>query len=392
MKATSPMKNLPQPSAEQLSRSELLLANIRVLIEQYDGWLPFDAYMNAALYTPSLGYYANEGSPFSAWAAQGDFITAPLLSPLFGACIASQALEVFERTGACRILEIGAGTGRLAADVLQQLQRHKVHTEYQILELSATLRAQQQATLADAAQHVTWLDALPSEFTGLILGNEVLDAMPVKLIGMNQGAWFERGLVWRDGALAYEDRTTALCLPTDADWQSALADSGASYLSETHDQQIAFISSLGACLKKGVVLMLDYGFPAAECYHPQRNTGTLMCHIQHVAHADALYHAGVQDLTAHVNFSALRDAGASHGLQATGYTSQANFLINTGLLSLLAAQTDDTQRAHANRAHKLISEAEMGELFKVMAWQKGLSMDEHDVLIGFERGDRLHSG
>jgi SAM-dependent MidA family methyltransferase len=335
-----------------------------------------------------LGYYANEGSPFSAWANEGDFITAPLLTPLFGACIAEQAIEVFERTGASQILEIGAGTGRLAADVLNHLKQQHIDVTYYILELSATLRAQQQATLADAAHHVVWLDALPTAFDGLILGNEVLDAMPVKLIGMSQGAWFERGVVWQDGALAFEDRATALKLPTDDDWQHALKDSAASYLSETHDQQIAFMRSLGACLGKGVILMLDYGFPAHEFYHPQRNTGTLMCHIQHVAHADALYHAGVQDLTAHVNFSALKNI---ESLNAIGYTNQANFLINTGLLNQLAAQSDETQRSHANRAHKLISEAEMGELFKVMAWEKGLNLNDDDVLIGFERGDRLHS-
>ena len=382
------MKNLPQPSAAQLARSTTLLEHIRALMAQHDGWLPFDAYMSAALYTPSLGYYANEGSPFSAWANEGDFITAPLLSPLFGACIAEQAIEVFERTGASQILEIGAGTGRLAADVLNHLKQQHIDVTYYILELSATLRAQQQATLADAAHHVVWLDALPTAFDGLILGNEVLDAMPVKLIGMSQGAWFERGVVWQDGALAYEDRATALKLPTDDDWQHALKDSAASYLSETHDQQIAFMRSLGACLGKGVILMLDYGFPAHEFYHPQRNTGTLMCHIQHVAHADALYHAGVQDLTAHVNFSALKNI---ESLNAIGYTNQANFLINTGLLNQLAAQSDETQRSHANRAHKLISEAEMGELFKVMAWEKGLNLNDDDVLIGFERGDRLHS-
>lgn len=372
--------NLPTPSPEQHNRSLTLLEVIKNLIAQHDGWLPFDAYMNAALYTPHLGYYSNESSPFA------DFVTAPLLSPLFGACLAEQALEVFERTGEARILEIGAGTGRLAADIVQYLAQRNVTVQYFILELSAHLRAQQQATLADAGFHnVTWLDELPQQFVGMIVGNEVLDAMPVKLIGMSRGAWFERGVVWDGAALQYADRPTDLTLPTDAAWQDALRESGATYISESQTQQVAFMHSIGACLARGVIMMIDYGFPAHEFYHPQRNTGTLMCHIQHVAHDNALYCVGVQDITAHVNFSALAHID---GLSTIGYTNQANFLINTGILNLLSHS--DEQRVHANRVSKLLSEAEMGELFKVMAWQKGLDMTD-DGLIGFERGDRLYS-
>ena len=381
---------LPQPSASQIARSSQLVEHIRSLIDAQGGWLPFDDYMNAALYTPNLGYYSNDASPFSAFAATGDFITAPLLSPLFGACLAEQALEVFERTGAFHVLEIGAGTGRLAADILAHLSASGVTVHYDILELSGTLRAQQQATIADALpdnpHHVQWLDALPTDYVGFIIGNEVLDAMPVKLIGVNDGAWFERGVVFEKDQLVYADRPTDTRLPMPSDWMQALENSGASYLSETQGQQMAFINSLGACLHKGVVLMLDYGFPAHEFYHPQRNTGTLMCHIQHVAHDDALYHAGVQDITAHVNFSALKQPV---GLTAIGYTNQANFLINNGLLDLLTQLPPKEVRTAANRAHKLMSEAEMGELFKVMAWAKGVDFAEDDVLQGFVRGDRL---
>lgn len=383
---------LPQPSEAQIARSTQLVEHIRILIDAQGGWLPFDAYMNAALYTPNLGYYTNESSPFSAFAATGDFITAPLLSPLFGACIAEQALEVFERIGAFHIMEVGAGTGRLAADILAHLSACGVTVHYSILELSSTLRAQQQATIADALpenpHQVQWLDALPADYTGFIIGNEVLDAMPVKLIGVNNGAWFERGVVFENDRLIHVDRPTDARLPMPYDWMHALESSGAFYLSETQHQQVAFINSLGACLSTGVVLMLDYGFPAHEFYHPQRNTGTLMCHIQHVTHDDALYHAGVQDITAHVNFSALKQAA---GLTAIGYTNQANFLINNGLLDLLAQLPPEDVRAAANRAHKLMSEAEMGELFKVMAWAKGVDFAEDDVLQGFVRGDRLDS-
>ncbi|WP_162845185.1 class I SAM-dependent methyltransferase [Hydromonas duriensis] len=391
-KVTPMAQQLPQPSTAQLARSEQLMSVIHTLIHQAHGWLPFDAYMNAALYTPRLGYYASETSPFSALAADGDFITAPLLSPEFGACIAEQALEVFERVGVAQILEVGAGTGRLAADILTHLHNRGVQVNYAILELSGTLRAQQQATLADAGVHlshqVRWLDALPEDYEGFIIGNEVLDAMPVELIGVQAGQWFERGVTADAQGLEYVDRPTDKRLTMPKEWLTALEDSGATYVSETHCQQLAFIESLGACLKKGVVLMLDYGFPAHEFYHPQRNTGTLMCHIQHVAHDDALYCPGVQDITAHVNFSALK---SPRNLTAIGYVNQANFLINCGLLELLTQLPEEHMRVAANRAHKLISEAEMGELFKAMAWAKGLAFEEDDTLQGFTRGNRLLS-
>lgn len=383
---------LPQPSAAQIERSRSLVEQIRAHIVQNGGWLPFDAFMNAALYTPNLGYYASESSPFSAFAADGDFITAPLLSPLFGACIAEQALEVCERIGAFNILEIGAGTGRLAADILSHLSACGVSVNYSILELSGTLRAQQQSTVSEALGETThtvqWLDALPSDFVGFIVGNEVLDAMPVKLIGVTQGEWFERGVAVENDELVYENCPSTERLPMPIEWLDALENSGATYLSETQHQQVAFIDSLGACLQRGVIVMIDYGFPAHEFYHPQRNTGTMMCHVQHVAHDDALYFPGVQDITAHVNFSALKSC---EGLQTIGYVNQANFLINNGLLGLLTQLPPEQARVAANRAHKLMSEAEMGELFKVMAWAKNVEFDEDETLQGFVRGDRLHT-
>ena len=384
----------PTPSAEQIARSAQLSAKIRKQIAQNGGWLPFDAYMNAALYTHELGYYTNTLSPFSMWAQDGDFITAPLLTPLFGACLAEQAIEVFELTGQANILEFGAGTGRLAADILRHLTTQNIAVNYQILELSATLRAQQRAEIETALHSVahrhtfTWLNELPTDFVGLMLGNEVLDAMPVKLVGMDKGTWFERGVAVEGEALVCQDQPTTHTLPMPNEWLDALQHSQSRYLSETHDQQIAFIDSLSHTLKSGVILMIDYGFPAHEYYHPERNTGTLMCHIQHVAHDDALYYAGVQDITAHVNFSALLPAPES-SLKVIGYTSQANFLINNGILDLLTAIEPEQQRIHANRVQRLLSEAEMGELFKVMAWTKGLDFSEDETLQGFCRGDRL---
>lgn len=385
--------HLPQPNAAQLTRSTHLTEHIRALITANDDWLPFDAYMNAALYTPELGYYTNTLLPFSHWAHEGDFVTAPLLTPLFGATLAQQALEVFELTGSANILEFGAGTGQLAADMLRHFARQGVAVDYQILELSATLAAQQRAIIETALSDIphrhtfSWRSELPNEFIGLMLGNEVLDAMPVKLIGMAQGAWFERGVVWENNRLVWADHPTAARLPVDSVWEDALHEANSTYLSETHEQQKAFIDSLAACLRTGVILMLDYGFPAREYYHPERSRGTLMCHIQHVAHDDALYHPGVQDITAHVNFSALLPDTHSP-LQVVGYTNQANFLINNGILDLLAQTPPEQQRVHANRVHRLLSEAEMGELFKVMAWTKGLDFDTDETLQGFVRGDR----
>ena len=394
-------QKLPTPSTAQIARSEQLTALIQAEIARNGGWIPFDQYMNAALYTPNLGYYANELSPFSMWADQGDFITAPLLTPLFGAALAEQALEVFELIkhvqpdAPANILEFGAGTGRLAADMLRHLAERGVAVHYQIMELSATLQAQQRATITEALADIphqhrfTWLSELPQQFCGLMLGNEVLDAMPVRLIGMDNGQAFERGVAVENHQLIWQERPSDEHLPMPAEWRDALRDSGARYLSETHTQQTAFIESLAQHLHIGVIVMIDYGFPSHEYYHPERNRGTMMCHIQHVAHDEALYYPGVQDLTAHVNFSALVPA-ENAAYQAIGYTSQANFLINNGILDQLAQIEPEQQRVHANRVQRLLSEAEMGELFKAMAWSKGIEFDEDETLQGFVRGDRLH--
>ena len=394
-------QKLPTPSAAQIARSEQLTALIQAEIARNGGWIPFDQYMNAALYTPNLGYYANDLSPFSMWADQGDFITAPLLTPLFGVALAEQALEVFELIkhvqpdAPANILEFGAGTGRLAADMLRHLAERGVAVHYQIMELSATLQAQQRATITEALADIphqhqfTWLSELPQQFCGLMLGNEVLDAMPVRLIGMDNGQSFERGVAVDNHQLIWQERPSDEQFPMPAEWRDALRDSGARYLSETHTQQTAFIESLAQHLDIGVIVMIDYGFPAHEYYHPERNRGTMMCHIQHVAHDEALYYPGVQDLTAHVNFSAFVPA-ENAAYQAIGYTSQANFLINNGILDQLAQIEPEQQRVHANRVQRLLSEAEMGELFKVMAWSKGIEFDEDETLQGFVRGDRLH--
>ena len=394
-------QKLPTPSTAQIARSEQLTALIQAEIARNGGWIPFDQYMNAALYTPNLGYYANELSPFSMWADQGDFITAPLLTPLFGVALAEQALEVFELIkhvqpdAPANILEFGAGTGRLAADMLHHLAERGVAVHYQIMELSATLQAQQRATITEALADIphqhrfTWLSELPQQFCGLMLGNEVLDAMPVRLIGMDNGQAFERGVAVENHQLIWQERPSDEHLPMPAEWRDALRDSGARYLSETHTQQTAFIESLAQHLHIGVIVMIDYGFPSHEYYHPERNRGTMMCHIQHVAHDEALYYPGVQDLTAHVNFSALVPA-ENAAYQAIGYTSQANFLINNGILDQLAQIEPEQQRVHANRVQRLLSEAEMGELFKAMAWSKGIEFDEDETLQGFVRGDRLH--
>ena len=394
-------QKLPTPSTAQIARSEQLTALIQAEIACNGGWIPFDQYMNAALYTPNLGYYANELSPFSMWADQGDFITAPLLTPLFGVALAEQALEVFELIkhvqpdAPANILEFGAGTGRLAADMLRHLAERGVAVHYQIMELSATLQAQQRATITEALADIphqhrfTWLSELPQQFCGLMLGNEVLDAMPVRLIGMDNGQAFERGVAVENHQLIWQERPSDEHLPMPAEWRDALRDSGARYLSETHTQQTAFIESLAQHLHIGVIVMIDYGFPSHEYYHPERNRGTMMCHIQHVAHDEALYYPGVQDLTAHVNFSALVPA-ENAAYQAIGYTSQANFLINNGILDQLAQIEPEQQRVHANRVQRLLSEAEMGELFKAMAWSKGIEFDEDETLQGFVRGDRLH--
>ena len=356
------------------SVASALLAVVQRAIAQAGGWLPFDRFMALALYEPGLGYYANASRKFGALPQSGsDFVTAPELSPLFGRALAVQVAQGLQAAGSGAVMEFGAGSGALAEAVLDALG--DAVTQYAIVDLSGTLRGRQQARLARFGSRVQWLNELPERFEGVVLGNEVLDAMPVQLLHFDGAAWFERGVVVNDGALGFADRPTPLRPPMDAPFVPGTT-------TEIHPQAEAFITTLAGVLQRGLALFIDYGFPEAEYYLPQRHGGTLMCHHAHRADGDALADVGLKDITAHVNFTGIALAGQDAGLDVAGFTSQARFLINCGLVPMLEGATL-AQRA---MAQKLITEHEMGELFKVIAFSRGIDIQP----VGFMQGDRMH--
>jgi SAM-dependent MidA family methyltransferase len=335
--------------------------------------------MALALYAPGLGYYANTSRKFGTLPSSGsDFVTAPELSPLFGRALARQVGQALQACGSGEVWEFGAGSGALAAQLLETLG--DAVQAYTIVDLSGSLRERQRERLAAHASKLRWVDVLPETMQGVIVGNEVLDAMPVQLLHFDGRQWLERGVVLAGETLAFGDRPTALRPPVD---EGELDTFAPGYITEIHPQAEAFIATLADRLTRGAAFFIDYGFPAAEYYHPQRNGGTLMCHRAHQADADPLADVGEKDITAHVNFSAIALAGQDAGFDVLGYTTQAHFLMNCGLLDLL--QGADL-RSTAN-AQKLLTEHEMGELFKVIGFAKGCAFDA----IGFAAGDRTHT-
>ncbi len=378
---------LPAPTPDALAHSQRVATHLRTLIDAA-GWIPFSRYMEAALYAPGLGYYAAGAMKFGA---AGDFVTAPELTPLFGRTLAHVLAPVLAETGG-EVLELGAGSGRLAADLLGELERlDALPARYSILEVSADLRQRQQETIARAlpqlAGRVQWLDALPAHFNGVILGNEVLDALPAELVHWTENGPLSRGVIVEGDTFAWQDRPIAdpvLRARADA------LDLAPGYVSEINLAADALIAALAESLDRGLILMIDYGFGQSEYYHPQRHMGTLRAHYRHHALDDPFYLPGLCDLTAHVDFSAVARAGTAAGLELAGYTSQAGFLLNSGLTELLMQTSPDDAAAYlpqANAVQRLVSPAEMGELFKVIGFGKG----EVAPLAGFARGDRRHS-
>jgi SAM-dependent MidA family methyltransferase len=377
---------LPAPPPEALAVSERLHQLIAREIERAGGWLSFARYMELALYAPALGYYMAGARRLGR---DGDFVTAPEISRLFGRTLAQQVKQLAE-FGLPEILEIGAGSGALAADLLLELERVSCLPErYLILELSPDLRDRSRDTLAARAPHllerVAWLNQLPPAFNGTVIGNEVLDAMPVHIFECAESGIVELGVALRDGAFAWAARETP---------EAARADRGCfpetGYRTEIQIVARAFTRSLADALGRGVVLFIDYGFPQHEYYHPQRGGGTLMCHYRHRAHIDPFFLPGLQDITTHIDFSAIAGAGKDAGLEVLGYCNQAQFLINCGITELLAETPAHDVAAYAplaSEAQKLLSPAEMGELFKVLALGKGIS----EPLVGFAQGDRRHT-
>jgi SAM-dependent MidA family methyltransferase len=360
------------------ARLPALRQRLREALAAAGGWLPFDRFMALALYEPGLGYYSGGARQFGRLPASGsDFVTAPELSPLFGQTLAHQVAQGLELAGADEVFEFGAGSGALAAQLLGALGGRVAR--YSIVDLSGALRERQAATLAPWADRVRWLDAWPLEpMRGVVVANELLDAMPVKLLHFDGQRWHERGVVAGPGETwAWSDRDTALRPPAPGPFAPGT-------LTEIHAQAEAFVRTLAQQLQKGLALFLDYGFPEAEYHHPQRTGGTLMCHRGHQADTNPLADVGDKDITAHVNFSAVALAAQDAGLDVLGYTSQAHFLVNCGLPALLAAASL-RERADAG---KLMHEHEMGELFKVLALGRGIDGSD---LVGFTAGDRMHT-
>jgi SAM-dependent MidA family methyltransferase len=381
---------LPEPTPAARAHSEALQNALIGEISAHAGWIPFSHFMATALYEPGLGYYAAGARKFGS---AGDFVTAPEMSQLFGETLAGFAADLMAQTQA-QILEVGAGSGRLAVDVLAELAaRNTLPERYAILELSADLRQRQREKIAAALpqliDRVQWLDVLPDRFDGLVIGNEVLDAMPIEMHLVTAEGLLRRGVAVSDGRFVWEDRLDDGPSAVPAQELCARHELPAGYLLETCPSARAWMRAWGERLGNGAVLLFDYGFPEREYYHPQRAAGTLMCHYRHLAHGDPFVWPGLQDITAHVDFTAMARAAHGAGLSIYGYTSQAAFLLEAGLLDRLAAlpqRTPSTLR-ETGAVQKLLSPAEMGELFKVMLVGRGLSR----LPAGFGRGGRLHA-
>ncbi|MDH5408573.1 MAG: class I SAM-dependent methyltransferase [Gammaproteobacteria bacterium] len=372
---------LPEPDADALTHSRRLIEFIHAQIAAQGGAISFRDFMQHALYAPGLGYYTAGSHKLGE---AGDFITAPESSPLFAQCIANAIQPALLQLNVKNILEVGAGSGIMAAGILQQLQQSDcLPDHYYILELSSDLRARQQQTIAqqlpELVERVSWLDNLPNELSAVVLGNEVLDAMPVNLVQIQNGEVMERFVALEGDRFVWRDQP-----PTDERLQQRIEEiqnqTGETlpdgYISEINLLAEDWLKSLAQSLQQGLVLLIDYGFPRHEYYHPQRSTGTLMCHYRHHSHDDPFCFIGLQDITAHVDFTAIAEAAYEAGFSIDGYTSQGNFLLGSGLAELAQTAEDDvkTQLLVANQIKKLTLPHEMGELFKVIGLSKQLDV------------------
>ena len=375
-------KELPLPGDDAIRHSKNLIDTIKNEIEKNLGSISFQRYMELALYAPGLGYYAAGSAKLGE---EGDFVTAPEISALFSQSLANAILPALELDEEPVILEVGAGRGRMAADILLFLKKeNKLPKEYWILELSADLRERQKQTIGmlapDLLSKVKWLDELPEKFSGVVLANELLDAMPVQLFQKKENDLNEINVVWREDSFyfqfnsSFDARLISRVQQIESELEATLSSD---YISEVNFSAEGWIKSIAEHLQQGVVILIDYGFPRHEYYHAQRQQGTLMCHYRHRAHPDAFVYPGLQDITAHVDFTAMADAALDANMRVIGYTNQASFLMGAGLLELSAmnegsvSEQDLTaQMALAGQIKKLTLPHEMGELFKVIGFSK----------------------
>ena len=375
-------QELPAPSDVAQQHSEKLIALIKNEIEKNHGAISFQRYMELALYAPGLGYYAAGSAKLGE---EGDFVTAPEISSLFSQSLANAILPILNTDNI--ILEVGAGRGRMAADILVYLKKiNKLPKEYWILELSADLRERQKQTIAEAIpeilDRVKWLDQLPENFSGAVLANELLDAMPAQLFHKNNNDINEINVVWLDDKFSFQfkssfderlvERVKNIEDETGVEFTS-------DYISEINFAAEDWIKSIAESLQQGIIILIDYGFPRHEYYHAQRTQGTLMCHYRHRTHPDPFVYPGLQDITAHVDFTAMADAALEADLKVVGYTNQASFLMGAGLLELASfSEVNDSleeQMNIASQVKKLTLPHEMGELFKVIGFSKNSDVD-----------------
>jgi SAM-dependent MidA family methyltransferase len=376
---------LPTPSPDGSAHSQQLAEHIANTIVAEGEWIPFSRYMELALYAPGLGYYAAGARKFGS---EGDFVTSPEISPMFAKCLALQAAQVLKDVGGGDILELGPGSGVFAADLWESLKEMGVlPRRYLLLEVSPDLRERQRALLAQRfpaeIDRFEWIDRLPGKIRGLVIANEVLDVVPCSLVHRDSGeSYFEQGVILTEAGFAFEDqplqdgelkrRAATAFPPGDYD-----------YVSEVNFAAEALVRTIASSLEAGVALFIDYGFPEREFYHPQRSMGTMRCHYRHRVHGDPFFMPGLQDITAHVDFTAMGRAAEQGGAEIFGFTTQAYFLISCGLAVLVSAgdPTMTLSRLKGTSAvHRLIGPSEMGELFKVLGFGKGMP----GPILGFQ--------
>lgn len=379
---------LPPPSPDAAAHSAKLAEHIANVIAAEGDWIPFSRFMELALYAPGMGYYTAGTRKFGG---EGDFVTGPEISDMYAKCMARQAVQVLDATGG-DILELGPGSGVLAADLYGELKAMKRPPKrYLLLEVSPDLRERQHARLKERhpqdMDRFVWLDRLPEKIRGFVIANEVLDVVPFSLVHRMRGDLYERGVIVTEAGFAWDDeplpdgdlrrRALAVLPPGDYD-----------YLTEIGLAAEGLVRTIAQTMEAGVAVFIDYGFSQAEFYHPQRSMGTLRCHYRHRFHGDPFFMPGLQDITAHVDFSAMARAAEQGDAEVEGYTTQAYFLISCGLAVLVSAgdPTATLSRLKASSAvHRLISPSEMGELFKVMAIRKGMD----GPLQGFQSARHL---